>query len=71
MTQLRLNSLTVCHVHHELLDLVDVNALIEEVLRNDTRVSMFGTTQSKNLSARRTVFDIFDFTNAVTLKKTG
>ena len=43
MIQLRLNSRTVCHVRQELVDLVDVNALIEEfVSRNDTRVSVFG-----------------------------
>jgi len=43
MTQLRLNFLTVCTVHQELLDLIDVNALIEQfVSRNDTRVSIFG-----------------------------
>jgi len=43
MTKLRLNSLAVCYVHQELLDLVDVNVLIEEfVARNDTRVFMFG-----------------------------
>jgi len=43
MIQLRLNSLGVCHVCQELLDLVDVNALIEQfVSRNDTRVFMFG-----------------------------
>ena len=38
MTQLRLNSLAVCHVRQELLDLVNVNALIED----DTRVSISG-----------------------------
>ena len=43
MTQLRLNSLAVCHVHQELLDLVDADALINEfVSKNETRVSMFG-----------------------------
>ena len=43
MTQLRLNSLAVRHVHQELLDLVDVDALINEfVSKNETRVSMFG-----------------------------
>ena len=43
MTQLRLNSLAVCRVLRELLDLVDVNVLIEQLVsRNDTRVSMFG-----------------------------
>lgn len=43
MTQLRLNSLAVRHVHQELLDLVDVDALINEfVAKNETRVSMFG-----------------------------
>jgi len=52
MTQLRLNSLTVCHVHQELLDLADVmNALIEQfVSRNDTRVSMF-ILFSKNITS--------------------
>ena len=39
MTQLRLNSLAVRHVHQELLDLVDVDVLINEF---ETRVSMFG-----------------------------
>lgn len=43
MTQRRLNSLAVCHVHQQVLDLVDVDALIEEfVSRNETRASMFG-----------------------------
>ena len=43
MTQLRLNSLAVRHVHQELLDLVDVDALINEfVSKNETRVSTFG-----------------------------
>ena len=43
MTQLRLNSLAVRHVHQELLDLVDVDALINEFFaKNETRVSMFG-----------------------------
>jgi hypothetical protein len=45
MTHLRLNYLAVCHVHQEVLDLVDVNlyALIEEfVSRNKTCASMFG-----------------------------
>jgi len=41
MTQLRLNS--ICHVHQERLDLVDVNALTEQFIsRNDACVSMFG-----------------------------
>jgi len=40
MTQLPLYSLTVCHVHQELVDLVDVNAVF--ISRNDPRVSMFG-----------------------------
>ena len=43
MTQKRLNSLAVCHVHQEILDLVDVDALIDEFIsRNETRASMFG-----------------------------
>ena len=43
MTQLRLISLAVRHVHQELLDLVDVDALMNEfVAKNETRVSMFG-----------------------------
>ena len=43
MTQLRLNSLAVCHVHQEILDVVDVDALLEDfVSRNETRASMFG-----------------------------
>ena len=43
MTQQRLNSLAVCHVHQTYLDLVDVDALIQEfVARNKTRVSLFG-----------------------------
>jgi len=36
MTQLRLNSLTVRHVHQELVDLVDVNAVIEQNLFRGT-----------------------------------
>ena len=44
MTQLRLNSLAICHVHREDLDLVDVDVLIEEfVNRNEKRAFMFGT----------------------------
>jgi len=40
-TQQRLNSLAVCHVRQELVDLVDANALTEEfVSRNDKRVSV-------------------------------
>lgn len=43
MTQQRLNSLAVCHVHQELLDSIDVDALMQEfVSRNDTRACMFG-----------------------------
>ena len=43
MTQKRLNSLAVCHIHQEILDLVDVDALIDEFIsRNETRASMFG-----------------------------
>lgn len=43
MTQVRLNSLAVCHVHQKLLDLVDVDALINEFIsKNERRVSMFG-----------------------------
>ena len=43
MTQVRLNSLAVCHVHQEVLDVIDVDALINEfVSRNETRASMFG-----------------------------
>jgi hypothetical protein len=43
MIQQRLNSLAVCHVHQEVLDLVDVGALIEEFIsRNDTRAFIFG-----------------------------
>lgn len=43
MTQQRLNSLAVCHVHQEVLDLVNVDGLIEEFIsRNDTRACMFG-----------------------------
>ncbi len=43
MTQQRLNSLAVCHVHQEILDVVDVDALLEDfVSRNETRASMFG-----------------------------
>jgi hypothetical protein len=42
MTQ-QLNSLAVSHIQQEVLDLVDVDALMEEsVLRNETRASMFG-----------------------------
>lgn len=43
MTQQRLNSLAVCHVHQELLDSIDVAALMQEfVSRNDARACMFG-----------------------------
>jgi hypothetical protein len=43
MIQQRLNSLAVCHMHQEVLDLVDVGALIEEFIsRNDTRAFIFG-----------------------------
>jgi hypothetical protein len=38
MTQQRLNSLAVSHIHQEVLDLVDVDALIEEfVSRTEKR----------------------------------
>ncbi len=43
MTQLRLNSLAVCHVRQEELDLVDVDTLVDEfVSRNETHAYMFG-----------------------------
>ena len=43
MTQLRLNSVAVCHVHQEVFDVIDVRALMEEFIsRNETRASMFG-----------------------------
>ena len=43
MTQLRPNYLAVCHIHHEVLDLTDVDALIEEFIsRNEARAVMFG-----------------------------
>ena len=43
MTQLHLNSVAVCHVHQEVLDLIDMRALMEEFIsRNETHASMFG-----------------------------
>ena len=39
MTQVRLNSLTVCHVHQEVLHVIDVDALINEFVSS---ASMFG-----------------------------
>jgi hypothetical protein len=42
MAQQRLNSVAVCHVHQEFLDLVDVNRLTDEFIsRNDVRGSVF------------------------------
>ena len=42
-TWLRLNFLAVCHVHQEVLDVIDVDALMNEfVSRNETSASMFG-----------------------------
>jgi hypothetical protein len=43
MTQQRVNSLAVSNIHQEVLDLVDVDALTEELVSmNETRASMFG-----------------------------
>ena len=43
MKQPRLNALAVLHIHQDVLDSVDVDALIEEfVFKNETRRSMFG-----------------------------
>jgi hypothetical protein len=42
MAQQRLNSVAVCHVHQEFLDLVDVNRLTDQFIsRNDVRGSVF------------------------------
>ena len=43
MTQVRLNSLAVCHVYQEVLDVIDVDMLINEfVSSKETRAFMFG-----------------------------
>jgi len=43
MNQRRLNAVAVCHVHQEVLDLVNVDTLMAEfVSKNETRASMFG-----------------------------
>jgi hypothetical protein len=44
MSQSRLNSVAVSHFHQELLDTVDINALMKEFAgRSDVRINLFGT----------------------------
>ena len=44
MSQSRLNSVAVSHCHQELLDTVDINALMKEFAgRSDVRINLFGT----------------------------
>jgi len=43
MTQMRLNSVAVCHIHQDLLDEVDLTKLMREfVTFADSRVHVFG-----------------------------
>lgn len=43
MSQTRLNAVAVCHVHQDILDAIDIAALVKLfVSRNDTRLYMFG-----------------------------
>ena len=43
MSQVRLNSIAMCHVHHDLLDILDLNALMNEFIsRNEWRQKFFG-----------------------------
>ena len=43
MSQTMLNAVAVCHVHQDILDAIDIAALVKLfVSRNDTRLYMFG-----------------------------
>ena len=43
MSLTRLNAVAVCHVHQDILDAIDIAALVKLfVSRNDTRLYMFG-----------------------------
>ena len=43
MTQSRLNSIAVCHVHQNLLDETDVSGLVKDFARrSDVRQKLFG-----------------------------
>jgi len=53
MSQLHLNSLAVCHVHPKVLDLIDVDALIEEfVSKNETRAFIYMGSEESNQRTR-------------------
>ena len=42
ISQTRLNAVAVCHVHQDILDAIDIAALVKLfVSRNDTRLYMF------------------------------
>ena len=43
MSQSRLNNVAVCHCHQDLLDAVDINALMKDFVgRSDVRINLFG-----------------------------
>ena len=43
MTEVRLNSVAVCHTHQQMLDSMDLNLLCSDfVARSDLRMSLFG-----------------------------
>jgi len=43
MTQMRLNSVAVCHIHQDLLDEVDLSKLMREFVSfTDSRAHVFG-----------------------------
>jgi hypothetical protein len=47
MSQQRLNHLAVCYVHQEVIDELNVNLLMADfILRNETRILMFGSRPS-------------------------
>jgi len=43
MTEVRMNSVAVCHCHQQLIDALDIKPLLREfVSRSDLRMSLFG-----------------------------